>query len=162
VSAFPEEDVLFPVVIEVHEKPSPIMGSPVDLTLGRSSSESQAVPSSNNEYHNDHLREAAQENLRILKEERKKVEGFKRELPLCIQLLDDGKPHLLNFMFTVFNMHTLDVRFEGEVKVIHLKLICAHTQPSKLLRRSLSRGKALSCPRRCGCHATKKRRVEKL
>lgn len=36
------------------------------------------------------LREAAQEYLGTLKEERKKIEGFKRELPLCIELLDDG------------------------------------------------------------------------
>jgi len=68
------------------------MGSPVDLTLGRCSSDSKAVHNSNNEHHNDHQREVAQEKLRTLKDERRKVEGFKRELPMCIQLLDDGKP----------------------------------------------------------------------
>lgn len=68
------------------------MGSPVDLTLGRCSSES---PSSKNGYRQanprDHLRESAQEHLCTLREERRKVEGFKRELPLCIELLDEGK-----------------------------------------------------------------------
>ncbi|KAG0567536.1 hypothetical protein KC19_7G141600 [Ceratodon purpureus] len=66
------------------------MGSPVDLTLGCS-----------NGYHNEHrngtypgdylesLRKA-EEYLRTLEEERRKVEGFKRELPLCIQLLEDA------------------------------------------------------------------------
>jgi hypothetical protein len=68
------------------------MGSPVDLTLGCS-----------NGYHNEHRDQTfpgdyleslrkAEEYLRTLEEERRKVEGFKRELPLSIQLLEDGKP----------------------------------------------------------------------
>lgn len=36
-------------------------------------------------------RQELQEYLRGLEEERRKVEAFKRELPLCMQLLTDGK-----------------------------------------------------------------------
>lgn len=71
------------------------MGPPVDLTLGRCSSSNGYHRSDGSSSHlSDHmqtLREAAQEYLGTLKEERKKIEGFKRELPLCIELLDDGK-----------------------------------------------------------------------
>lgn len=61
------------------------MGSPVDLTLGH------------HHHHNNNYAAAknvdrkAEEYLRALEDERRKIEGFKRELPLCIQLLDDGK-----------------------------------------------------------------------
>lgn len=66
------------------------MGSPVDLTLGH------------HHHHNNHYAAAAgaaaknvdrkaEEYLRALEDERRKIEGFKRELPLCIQLLEDGK-----------------------------------------------------------------------
>jgi hypothetical protein len=36
-------------------------------------------------------RQELQEYLRGLEEERRKVEAFKRELPLCMQLLTDGE-----------------------------------------------------------------------
>lgn len=65
------------------------MGSPVDLTLGH------------HHHHNNNYAAAAaaaknvdrkgEEYLRALEDERRKIEGFKRELPLCIQLLEDGK-----------------------------------------------------------------------
>lgn len=72
------------------------MGSPVDLTLGCSTQ----APSSNGYYNHQNepthsenylesLREV-EERVRSLEEERRKVEGFKRELPLCIQLLEDA------------------------------------------------------------------------
>lgn len=74
------------------------MGSPIDLTLGCNTQ----APSSNGRY-NDHRNSSAcledcleslrkaEDYVRTLEEERRKVEGFKRELPLCIQLLEDGK-----------------------------------------------------------------------
>lgn len=96
------------------------MGSPVDLTLGCSTQ----APSSNGYYNHQNepthsenylesLREV-EERVRSLEEERRKVEGFKRELPLCIQLLEDGEalhrqqhvrcPHVKKFFFLVVYM----------------------------------------------------------
>lgn len=75
------------------------MGSPVDLTLGCSTQtanhgcHSDILRTGGSLYLGDYLESLrkAEDYLRALEEERRKVEGFKRELPLCIQLLEDGK-----------------------------------------------------------------------
>lgn len=75
------------------------MGSPVDLTLGRNTEGHGRINGATLHYKNgfsaypsvpENL-ESLEEQLRALKDERRKVEGFKRELPLCIELLEDGK-----------------------------------------------------------------------
>lgn len=82
--------------VAVHEA---IMGSPVDLTLGCNTEGHGRINGATLDYKNgfsayprgaENL-ESLEEQLRTLKEERRKVEGFKRELPFCIELLEDGK-----------------------------------------------------------------------
>jgi hypothetical protein len=80
------------------------MGSPIDLTLGCSTPapnsngyRSDVIQKTGSAFLGGHLESLrkAQEYLRSLEEERLKVEGFKRELPSCIHLLEDGKPSIL-------------------------------------------------------------------
>lgn len=75
------------------------MGSPVDLTLGCNTEGHGRRNGATLDYKNgfsaypsgaENL-ESLEEQLRALKDERRKVEGFKRELPFCIELLEDGK-----------------------------------------------------------------------
>jgi hypothetical protein len=82
--------------VAVHEA---IMGSPVDLTLGCNTEGHGRRNGATLDYKNgfsaypsgaENL-ESLEEQLRALKDERRKVEGFKRELPFCIELLEDGK-----------------------------------------------------------------------
>lgn len=76
------------------------MGSPVDLTLGcNTEGHGRINNGATLDYKNGFSAypseagnlESFEEQLRALKDERRKVEGFKRELPLCIELLEDGK-----------------------------------------------------------------------
>ena len=79
----------------VHES----MGSPIDLTLGCSPQApsngypSDVIPKVGSAYPGGYLESIrkAKEHLRSMEDERRKVDGFKRELPICIQLLEDGK-----------------------------------------------------------------------
>lgn len=65
------------------------MSLPAHLTLGSQeptiTSEMDIIP----RHEADEMQKLA-EYLRALEEERGKVEAFKRELPLCMQLIDEG------------------------------------------------------------------------
>ncbi|KAG0558991.1 hypothetical protein KC19_10G070700 [Ceratodon purpureus] len=74
------------------------MGSPIDLTLGCSPQApsngypSDVIPKVGSAYPGGYLESIrkAKEHLRSMEDERRKVDGFKRELPICIQLLEDA------------------------------------------------------------------------
>jgi hypothetical protein len=82
------------------------MGSPADLTLGTSQAPSTNATtntatttttvlskSSPSSFVGDRLQRMRklEEYLQSLEDERRKIEAFKRELPLCMQLLDESK-----------------------------------------------------------------------
>lgn len=82
------------------------MGSPVDLTLACSTQAAGARDGGGggaSPYPGDYLESLrkAEEYLQSLEEERRKVEGFKRDLPLCIQLLDDGTRSIPGFFQSI-------------------------------------------------------------
>lgn len=68
------------------------MGSPADLTLGTQVSSITSATKSSLPIAGDQLErmQKQEEYLRALEDERGKIEAFKRELPYCMQLLDDG------------------------------------------------------------------------
>jgi hypothetical protein len=88
---------------------SEAMGSPADLTLGTSQAPSTNATtntattttttttvlskSSPSSFVGDRLQRMRklEEYLQSLEDERRKIEAFKRELPLCMQLLDESK-----------------------------------------------------------------------
>jgi septal ring factor EnvC (AmiA/AmiB activator) len=80
------------------------MGSPADLTLGTSQAPSTNATtntatttvlskSSPSSFVGERLQRMRklEEYLQSLEDERRKIEAFKRELPLCMQLLDESK-----------------------------------------------------------------------
>ncbi len=78
------------------------MESPVDLTLGSAHTASSSYTNATNtvnglksslSFVGDHLERIRkiEEYLQALEDERRKIEAFKRELPLCMQLLEESK-----------------------------------------------------------------------
>jgi hypothetical protein len=78
------------------------MESPVDLTLGTAQTASSSYTNATNtvnglksslSFVGDHLERIRriEEYLQALEDERRKIEAFKRELPLCMQLLEESK-----------------------------------------------------------------------
>lgn len=78
------------------------MASPSDLSLDyKPTNYSSAVQKGNN----DQLEQTQklQEFLARLEEERLKIEAFKRELPLCMQLLTNGTLFFINPVLLIFS-----------------------------------------------------------
>jgi hypothetical protein len=65
------------------------MSSLEHLTLGPQESTITSEMETTQGHQADEMQKLA-EYLRTLREERGKVEAFKRELPLCLQLIDEG------------------------------------------------------------------------